>query len=87
MKEVTAIEVYEGTQYKDNGTYIACMVLYKDEQIIGAPCAGSLIGAQTIESIKGAFIDKCPGNNYKLQARYEKPDGSKLVGFEYEERK
>ncbi len=63
------------------------MVFYKDEKIIGAPYAGCLIGAQKIESIKESFIDKCPGNNCKLQARYEKPAGSKLVGFEYGERK
>ncbi len=87
MKEVTAIEVYEDTQYKDKLTYIACMVFYKGDQIIGAPYAGRLIGAQTIQSIKEAFIDKCPGNNYQLQARYEKPANSKLVGFEYADRK
>lgn len=31
LKEVTAIEVYEGTQYIDKGTYVACMVFYKGD--------------------------------------------------------
>ena len=73
LKEVTAIEVYEGTQQKDKGTYVACIVFYKGNTIVGVPFAGELIGKQTDLTIKHSFIDKCPGNGFALQARYERP--------------
>jgi hypothetical protein len=58
LKEVTRIEVYEGTAYDRNGGYIACMVFYKGETIVGTPYAGSMIGGRkTFAEIKATFID------------------------------
>jgi hypothetical protein len=67
LKEVTKIEVYEGTTHKDKGSYVACMVFYKGQTIVGAPYAGNVIGAgRTLDTIKASFIDQCPGNNFQL---------------------
>jgi hypothetical protein len=68
LKEVTKIEVYEGTWHKDKGNYVACMVFYKGQTIVGAPYAGNLTG-----KVSEANIKALPGNGFQLLASYETP--------------
>jgi hypothetical protein len=68
LKEVTKIEVYEGTWHKDKGNYVACMVFYKGETIVGAPYAGKLTG-----KVSEANFKACLGINFQLLASYETP--------------
>jgi translation initiation factor 6 (eIF-6) len=64
LSNVTKIDVYEGTANKDQGSYIACMVFYNNQTIVGAPFAGELTGKLTVANIKAEFIDKCPSNGF-----------------------
>jgi hypothetical protein len=55
---VTKVEVYAGTNYAYNGAYIACIVFYKGNTIIGAPIAAKECGYYNINNIKANYLDR-----------------------------